>query len=571
MNPIMRSFVVAFMTLVTSAPIVQASDVQHSSDAKADSINLRVNQIGYLPAERKVALALTNANLAGQTFQVLTSKERKLVYNGRVGNDRGAYGDFLHVYEMDFSQLAQNGSYVVRVGNFVSPAFNVGTEPYADLLASSLRFFRVQRCGDTEPSLHGICHLKDGRVKDGPATGAVIDVAGGWHDAGDYLKFLINSGFTTMVLLAAYEQNPVAFVDGDKNRVPDILDEARIGVDWVNKLWDPHHGTLYYQVGDESDHDRWRMPEQDANLPPRPVWACQKGRGANVAGKASAVLALASVLWGNPSSHFYDPALATKYLIAAKQIYAYGKGRPAAQSSTSGFYEETTWKDDMALAAAELYRATKNKIYLNQARANAASTGDAHLLGYSDVYPLARYEIARLDPTYVQKAVSLFVTDLKAMKKYGDAERFHAAVEWFYWGSATDMTAAALEALWYEKLTGDRTYRAMATDQRDFVLGTNPWGVCFVNSAGTTWPRTPHHQVADLTRSQLIGFWDEGPMRKAEWDEIGIALHGSDPYAAFQASEALYHDDVEDYATNEPTINANAEGLALVSGFLSIP
>ncbi len=534
----------------------------------AQSVFIRVNQVGYLPGDPKVALALTNTNLAGRTFRVVRKKDGKTVFNGSVGRDRGAYGAFAHLYELDFSGLVQKNRYRLDLAGAQSPFFEIGTAAYNRLLALSLKFFQVQRCGDTGPSRHGPCHLKDGRAVDGPAAGALLDAAGGWHDAGDYLKFLINTGFSTVVLLSAYEQNPSAFADGDKNGTPDILDEARIGVDWIRKLWDPQRKILYYQVGDESDHDRWRMPEADANLPPRKVWACQDGRGANVAGKAAAILALAAYIWDQPAASFRDPVLAEAYLTAAKNIYAFGKTRPAAQSSTSGFYVEETWKDDLALAAAELYRATKTKQYLSEARAYAASTGSVSLLYYSDLYPLARYEIARLDPTYLAEAVSLLAADLKDAKRWADAGRFRAGLEFFYWGSATDMSSIALEAFWHEKLSNSKTYRKMAVYQRDFVLGVNPWGVCFVNGAGTTWPRAPHHQVADLTHSQLTGFWDEGPIRKADWDPLGIVITGTDPYAAFQASDALYHDNVEDYGTNEPTINANAVGMALLAAML---
>ncbi len=526
---------------------------------------IRVNQAGYLPADRKVGLLLTNANSGNQTFRVVAESGGATAFSGRVGSDRGPYGTFAHVYELNFSSLNRSGTYRVRLGSSASPGFTIAASSYGGLVGISLEFFRVQRCGDTRPSLHGICHLKDGKAKDGPVAGTAVDASGGWHDAGDYLKFLINSGFSTVMLLAAYQHDPLAFDDEDENDLPDVLDEARIGVEWIFRLWDPRRKILYYQVGDESDHDDWRMPEEDNDLPPRPVWACKPGKGANVAGKAAAALAMAASIWGDSSSVFYDADLAARYAKAAKEIYAFGKSRPGAQSSTSGFYTESTWRDDMALAGAELYRATGKASYLNEARAYATAAGNAYYFGYDDVHGLAQYEIARLDPSYVAKAKALLGEDLEAFQEWADQNPFRSAVDAYRWGSATEMTGAALEALWYEEISGDTKYHAMALDQRDYILGANPWGVCFVAAVGTTYPLAPHHQVADLTDSLLNGFWDEGPVNRMDWNDLGISLNDPDEYAGFQSGEALYHDDVADYATNEPTINANAEGIALIA------
>src|SRR5207244_4241444 len=101
-------------------------------------------------------------------------------------------------------------------------------------------------------------------------------------------------GATEVLLLSAYQRHPAAFASDAS--VPAVLEEARVGLDWIAKLWDPHRQALYYQVGDARDHNgSWRLPEADRAFPgPRPAYACEGGRGANVAGKAAASLALAA-------------------------------------------------------------------------------------------------------------------------------------------------------------------------------------------------------------------------------------------------------------------------------------
>src|SRR6267378_1022495 len=327
------------------------------------AVHLRVNQVGYRHGDTKVALAMTGQDLGGQAFEIRTSWGQGRVFTGKVGADRGRYGRFAHVYELDFSPLAVKGRYVVRIGGVASPVFPVTEDAHAQLLTKSLVFFRVQRCGAGPARGHAACHAQDGVARGGPADGTLVRADGGWHDAGDYIKFLITSGYATSLMLATYLRHPDAFADDDANRVPDVLEEARVGLEWMLKLWDAPRGILYYQVSDASDHGTWRMPEKDKQG--RPVWACEPGRGANVAGKAAASLALASVIWNDPGQPYFDTRLAASYLEAAREIYAFGKQRPLAQpSNPAEFYNERSFEDDLALAAAALFRATGEAAYL---------------------------------------------------------------------------------------------------------------------------------------------------------------------------------------------------------------
>lgn len=534
--------------------------------AAAQPVYVRLNQVGYLPAEKKMALALTNADMSGRTFTIVTTDGEIPSFTGAVGKDRGAYGNFAHLYELDFSGLTTSSKYLIRLEGESSVPFTIGDNVYASVISPTLTFFREQRCGVTGPLLHGTCHLEDGRI-------AQLEAAGGWHDAGDYLKFVTTVSFATVLMLHSYERHPEVFADANGNQVPKVLDEARVGLDWLLKMWDPENQVLYYQVGDYRDHNvGWRRPEgDDENYPMiRTVWACEDGKGANIAGKTAAALALAAKLWNDPARPFYDASRAGRYLAAARKIYEFGKTRPAGQSSTnnaggSPFYKEDNWRDKMALAAAELYRATGEAAYSSEAKEYAVEAGSEGSLYWGEVGALAQYEIARLDPTYVDTATDFLLRDLSLYQIRYTANAFRASVNSFDWGSAETMVGAALTALWYEDLTGKRTYRSLAQAQRDYLLGNNAWGVCFVNGVGTTWPHHPHHQVADLTGSELTGFWDEGPVSLATFPDITLRM--PDCFAEFQSEEAIYHDDVEDSVTNEPTIAMNALGLALTAWY----
>src|SRR5205085_3847678 len=100
-----------------------------------------------------------------------------------------------------------------------------------------------------------------------------------------------------------------------------------------------------------------------------------------------------------------------------------------------------------------------------------------------------------------------------------------------------------------------------------YLLGNNPWGVSMVNGVGSAWAHFPHHQIADIKHVELTGFWGEGPVQQSEFANEGITLRRPDIYSLFQAPGAVYHDDAADYTTNEPTINANAIGLAMIGWY----
>jgi membrane protein DedA with SNARE-associated domain len=195
-------------------------------------VHIRVNQVGYRPSDPKVALALADQDLEGQGFEARHGAGSGVALKGIVGRDRGAYGRFAHVYELDFSGLASKGSYFLSVGGADSPGVSVAEDAHAGLLVKSLAFFRVQRCGGTSPQGHGACHLQDGIAKGGPGEGTRVRADGGWHDAGDYIKFLITAGYATHLMLATYVRHPEAFPDDDANGVPDVLEEARVGLEW---------------------------------------------------------------------------------------------------------------------------------------------------------------------------------------------------------------------------------------------------------------------------------------------------------------------------------------------------
>ncbi len=543
---------------------------------------IRVNQVGYLASDIKVANLFSNDNLTGATFSVKRIADNVEVFGpasigSRIGN---AYCNYTYHYKLDFSSLTTPGTYKIVLN--ASPSaesyhFAIGDCVYANSHETILNFFRAQRCG-FNPYLNVNCHTtintrKDAKAVGGPNAGTVYNAEGGWHDAGDYIKFMINNAAVTFLLLFAYKENPGVFNDNylanglpGSNGIPDVLDEAKYGLDWIMKMH-PAPSEFYYQVADGIDHNQWRLPQNDSvngysTTPYRPMYHCDAGKGANVAGKAAAALALGFIIFNSRG----DTTYANTCLMHAEQIYSFGKSRMSAQPSTNGFYNETTFYDDMELAAAELYKATGNSSYLTDAQNYAQQAGSAW--GWTDWGTLnfyAHYELYPSVGTSFKNTLKGYMqSDLNS--GFSNLDVFGMNTTQYIWGSMALLSCNILNAYLYKKLfPSETTYDNVANFARDYVLGKNQWSVSFIVGLGTDYPNDPHHQIARINNVDIFGMPIEGPVTQANWNSYGAKAPSSDPYAAFQSSQAIYYDYWEDYSTNEPTIWQAGVTFAMLS------
>jgi hypothetical protein len=403
---------------------------------------------------------------------------------------------------------------------------------------------------------HGVCHLLDAHhIVGGPNAGLAVNVQGGWHDAGDYIKFLTTVAYSTHLLLWAHELRPNLAGDWNGNGAADLLDEAKIGARFLLKLrYQP--GRFLYQVSDDADHaEGWRLPENDALTANRPAYY---GPGKNHLGRYVAALARAARTYA-----VIAPGFADSCRTAALDAYAALATAPNLVSN--GFYDDSTYRDKVALGAIELYLTTGVATYLNDAKTNADLAGPGYWSGWGTANGLAD---ALLAP-YHAPALANLLTDVTTFRDDANAHPFGmAGTE--VWGTNLVVTGMAAEGLLYERLTSVTTYNSMAWAQRDFILGTNPWGVCFVGSLGSLSPVDFHHQVASIQHAgALPGALTEGPATLTDIQDQGIVLDDPDEYAEFQASRGTYHDDRANYVTNEPTIAANASMIFMLALFAS--
>jgi hypothetical protein len=464
-----------------------------------------------------------------------------------------------------------------------------------------LVFMRQQRCG-YNPFLDVDCHRKDGKTMYGPMPDSTfIDVSGGWHDAGDQLKYLITASNATARMLMAWKAAPEIFPDrvGASGRpcpngIPDVLDEAKWGLDWIHKLH-PAPGQLFFQVADDRDHMGWKWPDLDSSDygwgrgEHRVVYfATGKPQGlkkyqseatgiANIAGRSAAAMALGYDIWKND---LHDLAFAGKCLEAALDLYAMGKKQEGYQQGNSYGapyrYAEDTWADDMEWAAVELYKVTGEKQYLddavhyaliagNNSWMNQDSSNHYQYYPFSNVSHAVLYEYASKDMK--EKLAGFYRDNFRKIIQRAEKNPFRAGVT-FIWCSNNLVANLITQILMYEQMTGDMQYHDLMLAHRDWLFGRNPWGTSMFTGipAGGEYPDDVHTSVWYLTHKMVPGGLVDGPVLGTIYRNlIGLTLNSPDEFAPFQTGYVVYHDDIGDYSTNEPTMDGTADAIYMMA------
>ncbi len=570
-----------------------------STLASAVEIYLRVNQVGYRPGDVKSAIAFSSGPLPG-SFSVLDEATKQTVYEGKSKPLNGLrWGQFQEHAELDFSVVKKPGRYRLSVGGSKSPAFTIEPGVYGELPDELLEFMRQQRCG-YNPFLDAVCHPFDGRTAYGPMTnGTYLDASGGWHDAGDLLKYLLTSGNATAQMLLAYRLELRGFKDcynslGQPvtNGLADVLDEARWGLEWMLKLH-PAPDQLYHQVADDRDHKGFHLPQEEtadygwgkgsyrvvyfADGKPQGLrqYQSESTGVANLAGRYAAAMALAYQIWKD------DPrqaAFAGRCLKAGVEVYQLGREKEGVQQGNSYGapyrYAETTWADDMEWGAAELFRATGRRQYLEDAERYAKLIQDESWMGkeqtgHYQYYPfmnVGHYELYDLVGREFKKLLAGYYREgIERCLRMGEKNPYHIGVP-FIWCSNNLTVALVTQILLYERMTGDLRYHAFMSTQRDWLLGRNPWGTSMFSGIpeGGVYPRDMHLQTTKLTGRVVRGALVDGPVYERIFKSLkGVSITEPDPLAAFQDERAVYHDSVHDYSSNEPTMDGTASAILM--------
>ncbi|MGH7700675.1 MAG: glycoside hydrolase family 9 protein, partial [Gemmatimonadales bacterium] len=565
---------------------------------------IRVNQLGYLPGDRKVATVCAPDPALPDSF-VVTDTTGRAVLGPLPVEPAGAFGPCVATSRLDFTALVAEGRYRLAAGSAVSPPVRVARDVYTGAADSLLAYLRQQRSGFNPVFRDSVHHRTDGMLVDHPTrSGEFVPVAGGWADAADYLQYGTTSAHATFMLLAAYRDHAHAFGDAFRasgfagpNGVPDVLDEARWGLEWLVRMY-PEDDLLLNQLGDDRDHAFWDLPPTDSSDYGwgrgryRPVYPCtgrpqglfehrNRSTGlASTAGKYAAAFALGAAVWQER-----DPAFARLLRGKARAAYALGRRHPGvcqtAPARAPYFYEEANWTDDMELAAAALYELTRERAFLRQALEYAEREPVTPWMGrdtarHYEWYPWhnqGHYEVARSGDAGARRAVAGYYRRGLAAVAARATNGFRVGIP-FIWCSNNLMTSFAIQATLYRRLTGDADFIEYEHAALDWILGANPWGVSMVIGLppGGVYPRDPHSVLAKDLGLELTGGLVDGPVYRSIFENLrGVRLVEPDEYARFNTGFVVYHDDVGDYSTNEPIMDGTANLVYLLAARTAPP
>lgn len=519
----------------------------------------RLNQVGFLPGELKTAVLLSTFPIENNQCYVRKIVNDEIVYNVKIPGNHFTYGEFNYCTEIDFSGLKEEGGYYLSFGEYKSYSFKIGDDLFNDVRDSLSLFFKVQRCGPTNPMLHQVCHLSDVTKVIGYSDTSAVDVTGGWHDAGDYIKFFSTAAYSTYMLLFSYEFDKEKFgYDLDGNEVPDILEEARVGIDWLLRCRFKED-LFITQVQDLTDHKvGWRLPEHDTLRYNRPGFT---GNGKNQTGIYAAVMSLASRIW---REKFFEFEFADKLLNSALHMYSLNEHIPDVDSTESGFYQDFDHFGKTALGAIELFISTKEKKFYNEAVALADSAKSDFWWSWGNINSLAHFKIAEFNSSYI----SYIKNNLDQYTLKSKNSSFREATE-YTWGSTNSFLGASLQSILYKRLTRKNDYDSLMIFQRDFVLGRNAWGVSFIHNIGSSYSKNLHSQIAYFNDGYLPGAMSSGPAPTSILIERKL-IKSNFPEDKFNTTEIKYYDDFNNYIANEPAIVSNATALFVFGYFSSI-
>lgn len=576
------------------------------------------NQVGYFTKTAKKATWITEEKDKTE-FSVLDSNGKE-VYTGKsepMGTDKDS-GDSVQI--LDFSDFNEDGTYTLKAGDSVSREFTIGgTDKYSGMLYDSLNYFYQNRSaidieskyitsGDADALARSAGHASDiARIttdwNDLNSNGGTQDVTGGWYDAGDHGKYVVNGGISVWLMQNQYERavkndTEAAYADGtmnipeNANNYPDLLDEARWEIEWLLKMIvqdGEYENMAYHKVHDIKWTALGLAPADDKEE--RIIKPPTTAATLNLA----AVCAQASRLWKE-----YDPVFAEKCLDAAEDAYEAAEEHsdmyaPLDQSIGGGAYGDNDVSDEFYWAACELFRTTgdddylsdmnKSEWYLNipTALTKGETNGVIGSFDWGNTAVLGSLTLVldkdciKGDSSKLESAVTESADTYISLEQeqgygqpYGQSKlSYEDDTVGYVWGSNSFIADNAIVIAAAYELTEDDKYMNGVISAVDYLLGRNPMDYSYVTGYGAHAVENPHHrywcaQSVEGFPSAPAGVLVGGPNSGMQdpW------VKGSGWVKGSIAPAKCYLDNVEAWSVNECTINWNAP-LAWLTSFLS--
>ena len=534
--------------------------------AREDS-PIRLNQLGFLVDATKQAVV---AAPSGDRFSISDAGGNTVVFEGELtpAAEWPASGETVRI--ADFSALTRPGEYRLAVdGLSQSVTVSIGVDVYAPLAAGTLKAFYFNRSGTALAKAHAgrwaraaghpdtRVAIHESAASPTRPAGTYLSASKGWYDAGDYNKYVVNSGISTYTLLAAYEHFPnyqrtqhLDIPESD-NAVPDILDEAYWNLHWMLAMQDSDDGGVYHKLT-TLEFAAAVMPNETRAQ----RFVVQKSTAAAL--NFAAVMAVASRIYASHERSF--PGLAGRSRQAAAAAYEWALHNPAAvyvqpDDIRTGEYGDNELDDEFFWAATELYLATGKAAYLDDVESYAAPISTPNWQQVAGLAYLSLHTHEERLPDVWQARVAEELTghaqtlaERRKRSAYGIA--YGSNRDDFHWGGTGTAMNQSLLLIRGFVSTGERRYLDAASANLDYVLGRNATGYSFVTGFGRHKPMHIHHRVsaADGIPEPVPGLLVGGPN-----------TNGQDGcHYPSELPARSYLDDWCSYTTNEVAINWNA-------------
>ncbi|MGB4044832.1 MAG: glycoside hydrolase family 9 protein [Halanaerobiales bacterium] len=534
---------------------------------------IHINQLGYKINDKKEVF-VNSPYCRVDSFKVIDVKSGTSVYEGQL---KGPFldkdtGDTL--YKGEFTDLKVPGEYFVEIAVGKSYKFKINENVYDKVKDALLKVMYFQRCGIelkeeyAGPWKHGCCHTEDAYLYE--EEGRKIETTGGWHDAGDYGKYVVPAAKTVADLLLAYQFVPDAFDDDlnipeSGNRVPDILDEARVALDWMFKM-QAEDGGVYHKVTTKN-FIGMDMPETSKEK--RYVFPISVTATADFA----AVMAMASRVF-KP----YDEEFCQKAISAAEKAWIWLINNPDREGFknppgvNTGEYGDVYDRDERFWAAVELYSATGKEEYHNYIKENYQEDFSKTALNWQNVggYSVISYlftEKEGLDNEVYNYLKAAFLSDAMQMAERGKNNGYGISLANYIWGSngvLMDQSIVLIIASILDKDKADE-YLTIAKNNFNYLLGCNALSQSYITGFGSQPIMHPHHRPseADGIEEPVPGMLSGGPNQNLQDETLKrVVTEDVTPARAFV-------DLLGSHSSNEITTYWNSAAV-FVAGYFSI-
>ncbi len=549
------------------------------------SSSIQLNQLGFYSNAPK--LAVITGSIEATTFYITSTNLRDTLFTGALTQEMTSKNSSTKTKQADFSSLKTKGSFVVLVpGVGHSYVFTISDDANKTAAISSLKGFYYQRVSmPLEEKFAGKWHRSIGHpddvvlihasaaTKERPA-GTIVSSAGGWYDAGDYNKYIVNSGITMGTIFSAYEDFPTYFktlntnIPESNDAIPDVLNEAIYNLRWMLTMQDPNDGGVYNKCTN-ANFDAMVMPGTTTAS----RYVVQKGVAATL--DFAAVAAQASRILKAFNKQL--PGLSDSCLIAAKKAWDWSLKNPLLEYNqekmnqtfkpaiSTGGYGDKNFADEWLWAATELYITTKQTAFADAAK--QYMKGNIGVPGWNSVGMLAYYSALRFGkevplikdslPKMRERIINIADNYLTNLSSNAFATVMGGSTKDFNWGSNSNAANQGILLIEAYLLSNNKKYVDAALTNLDYLLGRNATGYCFVTGLGSKSPMFPHHRqsAGDGITQPVPGLLAGGP---------NPAMQDKCRYE-FTEPETAYTDVECSYASNEIAINWNAPMVYLAN------